>query len=59
MKDLPDLDEMTDDEAVSWYTGEVLRITTALGEDPNYLKALNAWKEQLNARLKENRLKGW
>jgi len=54
----PNLDKLTDIEAIHWYTKTVRELTDA-GTIHEYRDELLKWKEQLNKRLEENRKKGW
>jgi hypothetical protein len=55
---LPNLAEMTDIEAIQWYTKTVRELTVA-GTLREHRDELLAWKKKMNERLFENRMKGW
>jgi hypothetical protein len=55
---LPNLADMSDVEAIHWYTSEVLRLSREGQLNSEYGKALREWKKQLNARLEQSR-KEW
>jgi hypothetical protein len=55
MKVLPNLDEMTDVEAIRWYTAEVAKLMKNRELKTEYGLALLEWKKQMNKRLEENR----
>lgn len=54
-RELPKLDEMTDGEAVRWYTATIARLSKEKLLDSKYAIALLDWKMKMNKRLKENR----
>lgn len=54
----PDLNEMTDVEAIQWYTSTVNRLMRK-GKLREYHQELLDWKQQLNERLEQNRKSGW
>jgi hypothetical protein len=56
---LPNLAEMTDVEAIHWYTSEYLRLSREGQLNSEYGKALLEWKKQLNARLEQSRKEWW
>jgi hypothetical protein len=56
---LPNLAEMTDIEAIRWYTCEFLRLSREGQLNSEYGKALLEWKKQLNARLEQSRKEWW
>jgi hypothetical protein len=55
---LPNLAEMTDIEAIHWYTKTVRELTVA-GTLREHRDELLAWKKKMNEMLLENRKKGW
>jgi hypothetical protein len=59
MMKLPNLAEMTDTEAIHWYTSEYLQLLREGKLNSEYGKALLEWKKQLNARLKQSRKEWW
>lgn len=59
MFQLPNLAEMTDLEAVHWYTSEFLRLSRERKLDSEYGKALLEWKKQMNERLEQSRKEWW
>jgi hypothetical protein len=59
MMKLPNLAEMTDIEAIHWYTSEFLRLSREGKLDSEYGKALLEWKKQMNARLEQSRKEWW
>jgi hypothetical protein len=59
MMKLPNLAEMTDIEAVHWYTSEFLRLSREGQLNSEYGKALLEWKKQLNARVEQSRKEWW
>ncbi len=59
MFQLPNLAEMTDLEAVHWYTSEFLRLSRERKLDSEYGKALLEWKKQMNERLEKSRKEWW
>jgi hypothetical protein len=56
---LPNLAEMTDVEAIHWYTSEFLRLSREGKLNSEYGKAILEWKKQLNARLEQSRKEWW
>jgi len=54
---LPNLNEMTDVEAIQWYTTTVNRLMRK-GKLREYHQDLLEWKHQLNERLEQNRKRG-
>ncbi|QNU27466.1 hypothetical protein IC803_14490 [Geobacillus sp. 46C-IIa] len=59
MFQLPNLAEMTDLEAVRWYTSEFLWLSRERKLDSEYGKALLEWKKQMNERLEQSRKEWW
>ncbi len=59
MFQLPNLAEMTDLEAVHWYTSEFLRLSRERKLDSEYGRALLEWKKQMNERLEKSRKEWW
>lgn len=55
MMKLPNLADMTDVEAIHWYTSEVLRLSREGKLNSEYGRALLDWKKQLNERLEQSR----
>jgi hypothetical protein len=56
---LPNLADMSDVEAIHWYTSEVLRLSREGQLHSEYGKALREWKKQLNVRLEQSRKEWW
>jgi hypothetical protein len=54
----PNLAEMTDVEAIHWYTKTVRELTVA-GTFREHRDELLAWKKKMNERLLDSRKKGW
>jgi hypothetical protein len=59
MMKLPNLAEMTDIEAIHWYTSEFLRLSCERQLNSEYGKALLEWKKQLNTRLEQSKKEWW
>jgi cyclopropane fatty-acyl-phospholipid synthase-like methyltransferase len=59
MMKLPNLAEMTNIQAIHWYTNEFLRLSREGQLNSEYGKALLEWKKQLNARLEQSRKEWW
>jgi hypothetical protein len=55
---LPDLADMSDIEAIRWYTSEFVRLSREGQLNSEYGKVLLKWKKQLNERLEQSR-KEW
>ncbi|ESU71167.1 hypothetical protein AP057_12555 [Geobacillus sp. Sah69] len=56
---LPNLAEMTDVEAIHWYTSEVVRLSKERKLNSEYGKALLGWKKKMNERLEKSRKEWW
>ncbi|MFC0297144.1 hypothetical protein [Geobacillus jurassicus] len=56
---LPNLAEMTDVEAIHWYTSEVVRLSKERKLNSEYGKALLGWKKKMNERLEQSRKEWW
>ncbi|AMQ19642.1 hypothetical protein [Geobacillus sp. JS12] len=59
MFQLPNLAEMTDVEAIRWYTSEVVRLSKERKLNSEYGKALLEWKKKMNERLEKSRKEWW
>ncbi|KMY49205.1 hypothetical protein [Peribacillus loiseleuriae] len=51
---LPNLDDMTDAEAIDWCRKEMAKRARELSIDTPYGHSLLEWKKRLNKRLEEN-----
>lgn len=57
---LPDIEKMTNVEAIHWYTGQVAKVTSREARingtySEDYKKALFDWKQRLNKRCELER----
>lgn len=59
MIQLPNLEEMTDVEAIHFYTSEFLRLSREGQLNSEYGKALLEWKKEMNKRLEQSRKEWW